>query len=248
MKPELKTGVTSTAHRQRVRSIETVAPPLQQGEEATSQGEAKVTAKLGKIVLKVAWLAILLGFIIEVILITVAISLSQVQGLKPFIADLAQKISWSTIVCVGIALGTATSKLRVQMMGLAGMLAAPLAFNIARTLQKTVAETLALATTAATGPSPFLMGLVKGVEYACLGAALGWVGKKPWGKAPAYIATGLITGALFGGSVLAVTLFTAKEPVAPAELLSKAINELLFPVGCSLVLFASNGLEKVMKH
>jgi hypothetical protein len=205
-------------------------------------------SRIGIIVLRVAWLSILLGFTIEIILIGIAISLSQVQSLKPFIADLAQKISWSTLVCVGIALGTATSKLRVQMMGLAGMLAAPLAFNIARALQKTVAETLAIATTAAAGPSPFLMGLVKGVEYACLGAVLGWVGKRPWGKAPAYIAVGLITGALFGGSVLAVTLLTAKEPVAPAELLSKTINELLFPVGCALVLFASNGLEKVIKH
>jgi hypothetical protein len=45
-------------------------------------------------------------------------------------------------------------------------------------------------------------------------------------------------GLVFGGTILAVTLGSAPQ-TSTANLVSQGINEILFPVGCSLVLFSA---------
>jgi hypothetical protein len=53
-------------------------------------------------------------------------------------------------------------------------------------------------------------------------------------------------GLVFGGATLALTLGAAPAPVPAPELVSQGLNELLFPVGCSLVLFSAGALGKRM--
>src|SRR5262245_25673453 len=69
---------------------------------ATGPGAARQGAgqELWPKILRAAWLAILLGFAIELLLLASAVALSTYQGPKPFLADLAQKVTWSLIVCV----------------------------------------------------------------------------------------------------------------------------------------------------
>ena len=57
------------------------------------------TATLGATLLRVAWLAVGLGLVLEVILILLAIGFSSTLGMGKIVADLVQKISWSVIVC-----------------------------------------------------------------------------------------------------------------------------------------------------
>lgn len=73
--------------------------------------------------MRVAWLAILLGVAMELLLF--ATGFGAFPGLGPVAADLVRQLSWSTFVCVGLALGTAASGTRASLMGLMGLLAAP---------------------------------------------------------------------------------------------------------------------------
>ncbi len=191
-------------------------------------------------ILKVAWLAIALGVGMELILVIASLCLRGAPAWKPVLADTAQKVSWSFFVCVGLALGTAAAKARAAVMGLAGLLAAPAAFHIARMLHKGTLQALDVAVpVAAAGgvPAVSVLVLIKVVEYAWLGTALGWLGKRSatgGGSAGVGLATGLACAVLV--TCLRVS-GAAKPPVA--ALVSKGINELLFPMGCSLVLFAA---------
>ena len=85
--------------------------------------------------------------------------------------------------------------------------------------------------------------MIKGVEYGCLGMAVAWLGSRTWGGAADHAGLGLLVGTVFGGTLVASTLvFVPATPTA--ALVSQGINELLFPVGCSLVLFSAGALER----
>ncbi|MGH9361605.1 MAG: hypothetical protein ACRD2T_06780, partial [Thermoanaerobaculia bacterium] len=198
---------------------------------------------LWRTVLRVAWLAIGLGIALEVLLLTVA-AYTGTQGSspRPFVADLVHKVSWSFLVCVGLALGTVAGKARSAVMGFLGLVSAPLAFATSKALHKGAAEALGLAA-AAGGPSPLLIALLKAVEYGVLGAALGRLGKRARGRVGGYVGLGLLTGFVFGGAMIVVTV-AAGAKADLASLLARGINEVLFPVGCSLVLYASEAIGK----
>ena len=192
-----------------------------------------------KTLLHVAWLSILLGMVMEVLVLGTASGLGIMPGAGVIVADTVQKVSWSTIVCVGLAIGTAASNARGPVMGLAGLLAAPAGFTIARTLHRGTLQALGAGVSAAGQPSALLLAILKGVQYGCLGMAVGWVGQRLQGRATAYVGAGLITGIVFGGLTLALM-----SPLPAAVLISRGINEILFPVGCSLVLFTAETLGK----
>ena len=59
---------------------------------------------LSRTLLHVAWMAILLGLIIEILILIIAASFDKWIGGKTVLADLTQKVSWSVIVCIGLAL------------------------------------------------------------------------------------------------------------------------------------------------
>lgn len=215
--------------------------------EARSGGTAADTSAvgLGIKLLRVAWMAILLGFAMEALLLLVATGFfGDVPSLGPLLADLLKNVSWSVVVCSGLALGQTISRIKVAAMGVLGMLAAPLAFEVARVLHKGTLQAL-VATGETSGGSaevsPVLLALVKGVEYGCLGLAVAWIGGRRWGGLLAHVGVGLATGVLFGGVILAMTSAAIPQP-SEAELIPLAVNEVLFPVGCSLVLFSAGAL------
>jgi hypothetical protein len=215
----------------------------QQTAEASS-ATSPARAGLGSTLFRVAWLAILLGFAMEILLLLFTAGFEILPGFRSVLADLIGKVSWSALVCAGLAIGTAASKVRAPFMGLLGLLAAPLAFHVSRTLQQGVAKTLEVAAAGAPVCSYtlILLALLKAVEYGCLGAAIGWIGRRPWGGALAHAAVGLAVGILFGGAIVSFTYWTAPEPLAAADLFSRGANEILFPVGCSLVLYSATAL------
>jgi hypothetical protein len=198
---------------------------------------------LGATLMRVAWLAILLGLGFEVVLLAVAVFGGL--GTGTFIADTVKSVSWSVFVCVGLAVGTAITRARVPIMGLLGLLAAPAAFEVSRALHKGTIEALALSGGAdAGGTSTILLAVIKGLEYGCLGLMVGWIGSRAWGGAAAHIGAGLAVGTVFGGSVLGIVYGLDQAPFTTADLLSRGVNELLFPVGCTLVLFSAKALAE----
>ena len=195
--------------------------------------------------LRVAWMAVILGMAMEIILVTLAAGFGTLRGTKPILADLLQKVSWSVIVCVGLAVGTLTRKMRGPAMGLSGLLAAPLAFLAATSVHKGVVHALDLAPSAGTGVSLVLIAIIKGCQYGSLGLILDWVARKPWGTLRAHLAMGLAVGLVFGSVILALTINAAPHrPPLPA-LMSRAANEYLFPIGCAFVVYVSKVLKQL---
>ncbi len=205
---------------------------------------ASGTNDLFRTVLRVAWLSICLGLALEVILLVLAAFTGTAGDTpKPFISDLAQKVSWSFIVCVGLAFGSTASKAREGIMGALGLLAAPAGFTAARAVHKAVNGALGVAGKAMAPNLVLLVGGLKGVQYALFGVVLGWITKRAFGL-KAHLAAGLAFGLTFGLAIVATTVRAAANPVPLVDVAARAINEVLFPVGCSLVLYASGVLAK----
>lgn len=192
--------------------------------------------------LRVAWLAILLGLLLQLALLVAAAGFGSFAGLGPLVAETARNVGWSVLVCTGVAVGRVAAKGRPPLMGIAGFLAAPLALTIANTIQKGIAAALDLPQAA--GAASLWVLVLKAAEYGCLAAALGWIGRRAWAGAPAYGAVGLLAGIVFGGAALVVVAQSAPTPLSTAALMVKGVNELVFPVGCALVIFAAEVLEK----
>jgi hypothetical protein len=216
-------------------------------QESDHNGHASTpepTSSFGVTLLRVAWLAIILGLVMEVLLLVLGGALGDVLGLKPLVADLVRSVSWSVFVCVGLAVGTAVAKARVPFMGFLGLLSAPLAFEASRVFHKGTLEALAVTGGGGgDGLSPLLIAAIKGIEYGCLGLGIGWVSQRPWGGALAHVAVGLLVGLVFGGMEIALAMGATPPPPA-ADLFTEGVNEILFPVGCSLVLFSATVLGK----
>ena len=214
-----------------------------QNPEATSASIAETTPRISATVLHVAWLAILVGLGMEDLLLLLTAGFGLFSSLKSVAADLVRQGSWSLVVCVGLSLGTAASKLRAPLMGLLGLFAAPVAFGTARSLHEGTKKVLEIA--GSTSSVGFSLPLaLEGVEYGCLGIALDWIGQRAWGGIIAYIAVGLIVGLLFEGLALVVTYWGTPSPLSAVALISLGSNEMLFPIGCSLVLYSVKTLGK----
>ena len=202
------------------------------------------TNALFRRVLHVAWLSICLGLALEVVLLVLA-AFTHTAGdtPKPFISDLAQKVSWSFIVCVGLAFGSTASKAREGIMGALGLLAAPAGFTAARAVHKGVNGALGVAGKAMAPNLVLLVGGLKGAQYALFGIVLGWITKRAFGL-KTHVAAGLAFGLTFGLAIVATTVRASANPVPPVDIAARGINEVLFPVGCALVLYASGVLAK----
>jgi len=201
-------------------------------------------AALAPKVIRAAWTSVALGLAIELLLLAATTLGGRVFRASPVAAELAQKVTWSVLVCVGIAFGTAAAKARAPVMGLLGLVSAPLAFNVAKAVHKGVSSALSVAAAAAPGPAPILLALLKSVEYGFLGAAVGWVGRRPWASLAAYAGAGAAIGLTLGTLTLLVMSHDDGAATPASTLLARGINEVLFPLGCSLVLYAADRVGK----
>ena len=182
--------------------------------------------------IRVAWMAIVLGVVMQVLSLVAGASASAL------VRDTILKITWSSLVCFAVAVGTAAaSQMRPAAMGLAGFFAAPAAFAIVRALQKAFST----ASGAASGQAlavVLLVALIKAAEYGCFGMITGWLTTERFPHAWPYVTVGALVGLFFGGMTSIV--LAAGSAANPLPLL---VNEVLFPMGCALVLFLSGLLR-----
>ena len=99
----------------------TVAPQTAEANAATFHARDGLRSTLFRVV----WLAILVGFAMEILLLLFTAGFEILPGFRSVLVDLIGKVSWSALVCAGLAIGTAASKVRAPFMGLLGLLAAP---------------------------------------------------------------------------------------------------------------------------
>src|SRR3954449_570460 len=94
-----------------LKSTSTVPPVVAR----LSHVEAKETSNSRKSLTRVAWLSILLGLLMEVLLASVQFGV--VEQLAPFAAELANKLTWAFLVCMVLAIGKGLSKDRALWLG-----------------------------------------------------------------------------------------------------------------------------------
>lgn len=204
-------------------------------------------AQLARKLLHVAWMSIALGVVLQLLVLLV-----QQAWPASALAELTGKITWSVVVCSAIAVGTAAGKAAPAAAGVLGLLGAPAAINLAWTTQKAVAAAIvtAPATAAATftvlpAPGGVELTIAKAVQYALFGFFIAKVNARPRASLGLHAAVGFTAGLLLTVYVLVRTLSVASPGSDHlAILMARLINELAFPIGCSVVVWGATALAK----
>jgi hypothetical protein len=197
----------------------------------------------------VAWLAILLGIAMQALSLTGRASVGAHPTLMQIAVELTQSVTWSFFVCAGIGLGSLLGKARPALGGLIGAISAPLAMGLAKGSQKVMASAIG----AAEKPvimSLMTLGVLRALEYGLLGWALAWLASKSDSRAWHFVVAGALAGIVFGGSITWLTIdIAAAKGIAMAspQILATAINEMIFPIGCSLVVYIALRVGRQLK-
>jgi len=185
-------------------------------------------------VLTVVWMAIMLGIVVQVlVLLGKTWAGAPFPGIK-WLPDLLNGVTWAVFVCAGVVLGSLASRARSAVMGVLGLISAPIAFSLAKGLQRGVQSAMDAPVDKIT-PALFMICGVKAVEYACLGAVVGWLLGRSASRAIHFAIAGALAGVVFGSMTVWITANLAKAK--PPALVGAAINELIFPIGCALVIY-----------
>jgi hypothetical protein len=182
---------------------------------------------------RVAAFAVALGVAVQALVLAARLTAGAEPSLLSFLADAAAGVAWATIVCTGAGLGVAAARLPA-VAGLVAALFAPLAVAAAKATNQVMTAAIG-ATGKPAAASLVAIASVKAVEYGLLGFALASLARRGAATPGPYLAAGLAVGLTFGAGVLALKL-SAGAPMA--ELAGTAVNEIVFPVGCALVVYA----------
>jgi hypothetical protein len=185
-------------------------------------------------ILTVVWMAIVLGIGVQVLVLAgKTFAGAPWPGLR-WLPEVLNGVTWAIFVCAGVVVGTLASRARSAVMGLLGLISAPIAFSLAKGLQRGVQAMMDAPVDKIT-PALYALAGVKAVEYACLGAAVGWLLGRPSARAKHFLLAGMAAALVFGAANLWIVanLTPAKAPA----LVGAAINEFVFPIGCALVIY-----------
>lgn len=197
----------------------------------------------------VAWMAIIAGVVVQALVLVARLSAGGPFVAAQFVASMAQGISWSVLVCGAVAIGTVAGKGRAAITGLIGLLAGPIAWGLAKGAQKGVQSLLAV-TQDPINNFFLTVSALKGLEYAVLGAALGYMVGKKWANLAAHVGLGLAIGAVFGALFVTMTIDFAVaggKPVLLPAVVGQAANELVFPIGCAIVIYAVQKMHAAVR-
>jgi hypothetical protein len=193
-----------------------------------SAGEAQ---RLRVNLLRVAGLAVVLGLLME--------GLRIIGGEPPALSSLFDHGLWPIMVCVAVGLGQALVGGWPARAGAFALVATPLAFILAKVAQKGM-----LVLTDGSAPGALVSGDLlleaglRAVEYAVLAAALAWLVRQDWAGALAHIGLGVLVGVVIGAVIAAF--------LPPDDLVGWLVEEIVFPAGCAIIIFASEVLVNVI--
>lgn len=197
-----------------------------------------------KRIVTAAWLAVIAGVAAQLIVIAVrAWAGGAIQG---FVAEMAQGVTWSFLVCAAIAVGTLASKVREHIAGLIGLVSGPLAWAAAKGVQKGV-QALAGAPQDHLTPLFWTVCGVKGLEYALLGIGLARLVMRSETRVSQYLTLGVLLGAIGACIVVALNIANATMTGAtlPAPKIASLIaNEIFFISACCMVIYTAQALSR----
>jgi hypothetical protein len=193
--------------------------------------------RLFRTIFAAAWMAIVLGLFVQLGVFGAKLGAgANVPGLQ-LVVDIASGVAWSVIVCGGVAIGTVAARSAPAMMGLLGLVCAPLAFAAAKGAQRGVAWMLGQPMEQITTLT-YQIGGAKTVEYAVLGFVLGTIIRTPKSTLTNHAIIGAGFGAVFTGVILWLMSNAAAGAGLPvARIAATTANEFIFPLGCSMVIY-----------
>jgi hypothetical protein len=183
-----------------------------------------------------AWMSILLGIVVECAVLLTRAAAGASPNLLQTVAEFASSVTWAVIVCTGISLGSAAARHRERMMGLMGLLCAPLAWALAKGVQRGTLSVLD-APKDKLGLAVIQVGALKTVEYTLLAIAVASLMRRQQTTLTRHFLVGLAIGVVFGPAIVGVNIWHAPGRMLPfARLLGLSVNEIVFPIGCVAVL------------
>ncbi len=213
------------------------------------KGDAAVAVRAGHhdvpqppvaaVLARAAWLAILLGLSVQILVLAAKIVAGGQSNRLQLIVDVASGVTWSALVCSGVAIGTVLSRHRAAMMGLLGLVSAPVAWAAAKGVQRGVQSMLGVPVETI-GPLVYQVGAAKTLEYALLGILLGRLVRTPSSTLARHMLTGLLVGLVFGSLILMLNHVHASSTgggLPAVRIVAICVNELLFPIGCATVIY-----------
>ena len=194
--------------------------------------------------LRAIWLAILVGLGVEILCLAFQTGLIKLPPTATILADTLQRVSWSVLVCAGLAAGLALPRGPAiagsgRAMSVIGILSAPVAFAAARALHQAVLHAANGEPGAAAGPLVFAVAGIRALEYGVFGYVLARLVRLPPPKWRGYVGLGAAVGATFGAVTLITMNAMSATAVGVAVNIVRGVNELAFPIGCALVLYAT---------
>lgn len=201
-----------------------------------------------RLVATAALAAVTIGVLLQILLVVLRVSAGSGAPGVAALSEAAGSVSWSTLVCSGVALGVGAARYRAQLMGLLGLVCAPIAFACAKGVQRGV-DVLMDAEPGPLGLLVLQIGAIKAVEYGLLGVAIAWLIGTGRSTKLRHAAVGLAFGLVFGSIQYVLQSAAAPGGVLPTpKLLGLLVNELLFPIGCAMVLHLIARLAEEAAH
>jgi hypothetical protein len=211
-----------------------------QAQTAATLDETDQASALVRRIAFIALAAIVLGFAIQGLILATKLSGGVMPATSTIIADATQGITWSLLVCVGVGIVTSVSKARPLVAGLVSLLVAPLAVALAKSSQKVMSGLVSAAEQEAMLSLSAIASL-KAVEYGVLGWMLARLVQQSEIRASRYFGTGGLIGLVFGGAIVWIGYQAGlAKGLLPGtvQIVASLINEVLFPIGCSAVIYA----------
>jgi hypothetical protein len=195
---------------------------------------------------RVAGWSVALGIALEVAQLVIVAYEGALPGAARIVAETLGKVTWSAIVCVSISCGLAAGKARPQSMALLGLLAAPAAFAIARSVHKGVNSALSVAPGSAEPLSPFLLAGIKAFEYGVFGLVVARISRRPVISLRQHVAAGLAIGTV-AAAVVTTLVLRARPETSAAGIATRVVAEILFPVGCAAVVYVTERAARLAR-
>ncbi|MGH7003533.1 MAG: hypothetical protein ACREIP_06260 [Alphaproteobacteria bacterium] len=187
----------------------------------------------------VALLSVLLGFVMQGLILVAKLSAGGAYPGLLLLADLAQGVTWSFVVCTGVGVGVFLSKARASIAGAMAFIFAPIAVALAKSAQKVMNGILKVADQPAFLPLATI-SVLRAVEYGILGWMLAKLVQKDSLAASYYLATGIATGLVFGG-VISFLTYSSSVTMGTAQtwpqISGMIMNEVGSPIGCALLIY-----------
>jgi hypothetical protein len=148
-------------------------------------------------------------------------------------------------VCTAKSLATALTSHQVKT-GVAALVSVPLGLYIAQIVHKQALSKYGL-DTAIAGSFSFIPVAIKAIEYGALGMLFPLYIKQKK-KFSHFILTGLSAGIIFGLLQVIYKIQSAPAQMPFIKLLPLCLNELISPIGCSCIIYASKVLTMKLKE